>query len=177
MSESVEAVILRALALKPEDRYATADAMQDALEEAMRKAALRGTATDLAKFMNETFNAEEAEQRRLFSQAQRGELGSARRAAQVSPVAAAAAAEAEPRTTPSTTSARRSIVLPPLAEESGRNWKADVDDGSAIDPENDSQERTRARPMRRAAADAAARRRCRVREPDGDDGADGGCRR
>ncbi|MGZ3441757.1 MAG: serine/threonine protein kinase [Polyangia bacterium] len=73
--EEVEAVIKRALAKKKDDRYPTADAMQDALEDAMRKASLRGSATDLAKFMNETFAAEEAEQRRLIAQAQRGELG------------------------------------------------------------------------------------------------------
>jgi len=145
VSEGVEAVILRALALKPDDRYATADAMQDALEDAMRKASLRGTATDLAKFMNDKFAAEEAEQRRLISQALRGELGSAEEAAQVSPVAAAAAAEAASNY--AVDNERTSVdLLPPLAEDSGRNWKADVDD-IPIDPENDSQERTRARPM------------------------------
>jgi serine/threonine-protein kinase len=128
ISESVEAVILRALALKPDDRYATADAMQDALEEAMRKDNLRGSATDLARFMNETFKAEEAEQRRLISQAQRGELGMAE-AAQVSPVAAAAAAEAASNY--AVDNERTSVdLLPPLADESGRNWKADVDEVS-----------------------------------------------
>ncbi|HEY1587885.1 MAG TPA: serine/threonine-protein kinase, partial [Polyangia bacterium] len=145
VSEGVEAVILRALALKPDDRYATADAMQDALEDAMRKTSLRGTATDLAKFMNEKFAAEEAEQRRLISQAQRGELGSAEEAAQVSPVAAAAAAEAASNY--AVDNERTSVdLLPPLAEDSGRNWKADIDD-FPINPETDSQERTRARPL------------------------------
>ena len=36
-------------AKKPDDRYPTADAMQDALEEAMHKSGLRGSATDLAQ--------------------------------------------------------------------------------------------------------------------------------
>ncbi|HWE26660.1 MAG TPA: serine/threonine-protein kinase, partial [Polyangia bacterium] len=146
--EAVEAVILRSLALKRDDRYATADAMQDALEEAMRKASLRGSATDLAKFMNEAFAAEEAEQRRLILRAQRGELGSAEEAAQVSPVAAAAAAEAASNY--AVDNERTSVdLLPPLAEDSGRNWKADVDGVPPIDPETDSQERTRARPLQK----------------------------
>jgi hypothetical protein len=140
--EAVEAVILRALALKPEDRYATADAMQDALEEAMRTAGLRGSATDLAKFMNESFAAEKAEQNRLISQAQRGELGSAEEAVQVSPVAAAAAAEAASNY--AVDNERTSIdLLPPLADESGRNWKADAD--SLSEPEYDSQESVKTR--------------------------------
>jgi eukaryotic-like serine/threonine-protein kinase len=124
VDEGVEAVILRALARKPEERYHTADAMQDALETAMRKAGMRGGATDLAKFMTDTFAAEEAEQRRLVSQAQRGELESVDAALQVSPVAAAAAAEAQANYV--VDNERTSIdLLPPLAEESGRNWKAD----------------------------------------------------
>jgi eukaryotic-like serine/threonine-protein kinase len=147
--EVVEAVILRSLALKPDDRYASADAMQDALEDAMRKANLRGTATDLAKFMNETFAAEESEQRRLISQALKGELASGAEAAQVSPVAAAAAAEAASNYAVDTE--RTSVdLLPPLAEDSGRNWKAEPDD-IPIDHETDSQERTRHLPMREPA--------------------------
>jgi serine/threonine-protein kinase len=126
IDEGVEAVILRALAKRPEDRYHTADAMQDALEQAMRKMGLRGGATDLAKFMAETFAAEEAEQRRLVTQAQRGELESVDAALQVSPVAAAAAAEAQANY--AVDNERTSIdLLPPLAEDSGRNWKADPD--------------------------------------------------
>jgi serine/threonine protein kinase len=139
--EAVEAVILRSLALKRDDRYATADAMQDALEEAMRKAGLRGSATDLARFMNETFAAEEAEQRRLISQAQKGELGVAE-AVQVSPVAAAAAAEAASNY--AVDNERTSVdLLPPLAEDSGRNWKADPID--VQEPEYDSQENIKTR--------------------------------
>jgi len=134
IDESVEAVIVRALALKPADRYATADAMLDALEDAMRKANLRGSATDLARFMNETFKAEEAEQRRLISQAQRGELGVGE-AVQVTPVAAAAAAEAASNY--AVDNERTSVdLLPPLAEDSGRNWKADVDEISYDSQEN-----------------------------------------
>ncbi|HEX6836145.1 MAG TPA: serine/threonine-protein kinase [Polyangia bacterium] len=141
--EAVEAVIVRALALKPDDRYPTADAMLDALEDAMRKAGLRGSATDLAKFMNETFAAEDAEQRRLIAQAQKGELGDAE-AVQVSPVAAAAAAEAASNYT--VDNERTSVdLLPPLAEESGRNWKAEADEVNASDIEYDSQENIKTR--------------------------------
>ncbi len=139
---AVEAVILRALSLKPEDRYATADAMQDALEDAMRKAGHRGSAPDLARFMNEAFAAEEQEQRRLIAQAMRGELGATDEAVQVSPVAAAAAAEAAPNY--AVDNERTSVdLLPPLAEESGRNWKADIDD--VVDGEYDSQENVKTR--------------------------------
>ncbi len=143
--ESIEAVILRALARQPDDRYATADAMQEALEEAMRKESLRGSATDLAKFMNETFAAEEAEQRRLISQAQRGELGAGEEAAQLSPMAAAAAAEAASNYV--VDNERTSVdLLPPLAEESGRNWKSlEAEAAAAHDPEFDSQENIKTR--------------------------------
>jgi hypothetical protein len=88
----------------------------------------------LARFMNETFKAEEAEQRRLISQAQRGELGVGE-AVQVTPVAAAAAAEAASNYT--VDNERTSVdLLPPLAEDSGRNWKADVDEISYDSQEN-----------------------------------------
>jgi serine/threonine-protein kinase len=140
--EAVEAVILRSLALKPDDRYATADALQDALENAMRAAGLRGSAMDLAKFMNETFAAEEAEQRRLISRAQKGELDSAEEAAQVSPVAAAAAAETASNY--AVDNERTSVdLLPPLGEDSGRNWKAEPD--IVNEPEYDSQENIKTR--------------------------------
>ncbi|HXU71971.1 MAG TPA: serine/threonine-protein kinase [Polyangia bacterium] len=154
--EPVEAVIVRALAKKPDDRYATADAMQDALEEAMQKSGLRGAPTDLARFMTETFKSEQAEQQRLLSQAQRGELGSgSAEAAQVSPVAAAAAAQAESNY--AVDNERTSIdPLPQLGDESGRNWKAEADvvggpvGGPVVidPPEFDSQEdiKTRAIP-------------------------------
>jgi serine/threonine protein kinase len=138
----VEAVILRALAKKRDDRFASADAMQDALEDAMRKTSLRGSATDLAKFMNETFAAEEAEQRRLILQAQKGELGAGDEAAQLSPVAAAAAAEMASNYV--VDNERTSVdLLPPLAEDSGRNWKADPD--TLNDGEFDSQENVKTR--------------------------------
>ena len=125
--EAVEAVILRSLALKREDRYPTAEAMQDALEEAMRKANLRGSATDLAKFMNGTFAAEEAEQRRLISRASKGELGSAEEAVQVSPVAAAAAAEAASNYAVDN---ERTLggSLAAVGRGLGRNWKAEADE-------------------------------------------------
>ncbi|HEX8950805.1 MAG TPA: serine/threonine-protein kinase, partial [Polyangia bacterium] len=140
--EAVEAVILRSLALKADDRYPTADAMLDALEDAMRKAGLRGSATDLAKFMNETFAAEDAEQRRLIAQAQKGELGSSAEAVQLSPVAAAAAAETASNY--AVDNERTSVdLLPPLAEDSGRNWKASADE--LAEPEYDSQENIKTR--------------------------------
>jgi serine/threonine protein kinase len=137
VSEEIEAVILRALAKKREDRYDTAEAMGDALEQAMRKTGLRGAATDLARFMTDKFAAEEAEQRRLISQAQRGELGSGEEAAQLSPVAAAAAAEVASNY--AVDNERTSVdLLPPLGEDSGRNWKADAD--TLQDGDYDSQE-------------------------------------
>jgi serine/threonine protein kinase len=121
---AVEAVIVRALQKNPDHRYPTADALQDALEDAMRKAGLRGLPNDLKKFMEATFRAEEQEQRRLVSQAKRGELGSASEAVQVSPVAAAAAAEIEANY--ATGDERTSIdLLPPLGEDSVRNLKVD----------------------------------------------------
>jgi eukaryotic-like serine/threonine-protein kinase len=127
IDEAVEAVIYKALARRPDDRFPTADAMQDALEQAMRTAGLRGSPTDLARFMAATFSEEEAEQRRLLSQAQRGELGSGAAAVQVSAVAAAAAAEAASNYV--VDNERTSVdLLPPLAEESGRRWKADPAD-------------------------------------------------
>jgi serine/threonine-protein kinase len=136
ISEGVEAVILRALARRPEERYHTADAMQDALEQAMRKAGLRGGATDLARFMRGTFADEEAEQRRLVAQAQRGELDSMDEAVQVSPVAAAAAAEAASNYV--VDNERTSIdLLPPLGEDSARNPKADPDILDDIDSQHD----------------------------------------
>jgi eukaryotic-like serine/threonine-protein kinase len=123
--EAVELVILQALQRRAADRFSSADAMQEALEHAMRAAGLRGTATELSKFMQATFATEEAEQRRLVSQAQRGELG-IEEALQVSPVAAAAAAEAASNYV--VQDERTSVdLLPPLAEESGRNWKVDPD--------------------------------------------------
>ncbi|HEY1584253.1 MAG TPA: serine/threonine-protein kinase [Polyangia bacterium] len=150
--EGVEAVIVRALAKKPDDRYATADAMQDALEEAMRKAGLRGTPTDLARFMTEAFKSEQAEQQALLLKAQRGELDPGSEAAQVSPVAAAAAAQAESNY--AVDNERTSIdPLPQLGEDSGRNWKAEVDSHGEVHavvvepPEFDSQEDIKTRAM------------------------------
>ncbi|MDB4971370.1 MAG: serine/threonine protein kinase [Myxococcales bacterium] len=124
--EEVEAVIVKALQKNPDHRFATADDMQEALEKAMRSAGLQGTALHLAKFMRSAFGAEEQEQQRLLSQAQRGELGSAAEAVQVSPVAAAAAAETAANYVAQ--DERTSVdLLPPLGEDSGRNWKSDLD--------------------------------------------------
>ncbi len=132
---AVEDVIKKALQKNRDDRYATAEAMQDALEEAMRKAGMRGSPPDLAKFMESTFAEEEAEQRRLVGQAQKGELGSDAEAAQVSPVAVAAAAESMANY--QVQEDRTSIdLLPPLGEDSGRSWKSEIDQ-PAIDPDYD----------------------------------------
>ncbi|MCU1280818.1 MAG: hypothetical protein JWM53_4364, partial [bacterium] len=151
--ESIEAVIMRALAKNRDDRYETADAMQDALEDAMRKASLRGSPTDLAKFMMATFAAEEAEQRRLLLRAQRGELDNADEAAQVSPVAAAAAAEMNANYV--VDNERTSIdLLPPLGEDSGRNWKADVDLAGADLEDSQEDVKTRAQDFPRAPTSA-----------------------
>src|SRR5262249_20598824 len=113
------------------------------------------------------FKEEEAEQRRLISQAQRGELGQAEAIA-VSPVAAAAAAAVESNY--AVDNERTSIdIMPPLADESGRNWKADADfvkhpadsgvrtTSVTAEPEYDSQEdiKTRTIPPPPAPAEPA----------------------
>jgi serine/threonine-protein kinase len=76
IDRSVEAVILKALARKPDDRFSTGAEMQEALEHAMHKAGLRGARTDLQKFVEFTFADEQAEQKQLVTRALRGELGS-----------------------------------------------------------------------------------------------------
>jgi hypothetical protein len=94
--------------------------------------------------MTDTFKDEQAEQQRLLSQAQRGELGSGAEAVQVSPVAAAAAAEAASNY--AVDNERTSVdLVPPLAEDSGRNWKAEADEVNAADVEYDSQENVKTR--------------------------------
>jgi serine/threonine-protein kinase len=92
---AVSEVIMRALQKEREDRYATAGEMQDALEQATRKAMLRATRIDLQRFMQAAFVGEEEEQRHLVQQALRGELP-APDALHVSPVAERAAEEAQP---------------------------------------------------------------------------------
>ena len=131
IDRAVEAVILRALADKPDDRYATAGELQEALEEAMRKAELHGTRTDLGKFVEETFAPERAEQRTLLVQAQRGDLGDAN-AAIVSAVAEHAADEHKEAAYAAQENGpedKTSVdALPPLGEDSGKTPLADIDD-------------------------------------------------
>ena len=47
--------------------------MDEALEYSMHKAGLRGTRTDLQKFVDTTFDDEVQEQRKLLAQVQKGE--------------------------------------------------------------------------------------------------------
>jgi serine/threonine-protein kinase len=89
----IEKVLLKSLARKAEDRYVTAGEMQEALEQAMHKAGLRGTRSDMEKFVERTFAHEMSEQRKLLMQAQKdGSLGQTNPAL-VSAVAEQAVAE------------------------------------------------------------------------------------
>jgi serine/threonine-protein kinase len=135
---AVEEVILKALARKPEDRYATAGEMQEALEQAMHKAGLRGARHDLQKFVEQTFAREMTEQRELLQEAQRGTLSGATDPGLVSAVAESAAREpkvsaygSDPET-PAHEEAggeERTTVdeLQPLGADSGRTPLADLD--------------------------------------------------
>ena len=145
----VEAVIVRALARQADDRFASAEEMQEALEQTMRRAGMRAEAPELARFMTATFSAEEAEQRRLVLQAQRGELDGSDVAAHVSPVAAAAAAETASNYV--VAEERTSIdLLPPLGEDSGRNWKSGADVDTELDRDSEHDIPTRAMPPPRS---------------------------
>jgi serine/threonine-protein kinase len=70
----VEEVILKALAKRKEDRYPTAEAMQEALEVAMRRAGLRGSPLDLSRFLEQNFGQEIKEQEQLLRRVESGEL-------------------------------------------------------------------------------------------------------
>ncbi|MFI5288491.1 MAG: serine/threonine protein kinase [Polyangia bacterium] len=135
----IETVILRALAKRPEDRFESASEMQDALDLAMHKAGLRGSRSDLEKFVEKTFAREMDEQRRLLMQAERGELGG-QNPALVSAVAVEAvnAERAAGYAARADSDEKTSIdELPPLGEDSGRTPLAEVDQlaaAAAIDP-------------------------------------------
>jgi len=75
VTKPVAAVIAKALARKKEDRFATADAMQEALELAMRKSSVRGKSTDLARFLEQHFADQITEQEELLRRIQSGGLG------------------------------------------------------------------------------------------------------
>ncbi len=74
VSEKIAAVILKALAKNREDRYATAEAMQEALELAMRRSQVRGSAMDLSRFIENNFTDQVREQEDLIRRIEAGEL-------------------------------------------------------------------------------------------------------
>jgi eukaryotic-like serine/threonine-protein kinase len=128
LSREVEAVIHRALAKRPQDRFNTAGEMQEALEQAMHKTGLRGARTDLEKFVDQTFANEMTEQRALLVQAQRGgDLGS-KNPVLVSAVAEQALAEQRAANYASDDDKTSIDVLPPLGEDSGKTPLADEAD-------------------------------------------------
>jgi eukaryotic-like serine/threonine-protein kinase len=126
IDRAVEAVILRALSRRKEERFQSAEEMQEALEYAMHKAQLRGARSDLEKFMEKTFTAEIEEQRRLLNRAAHGERG----LAQVSAVALEAAAEANQTygAKPDLDDRTSIDLLPPLGEDSGPAFRIDDED-------------------------------------------------
>jgi serine/threonine-protein kinase len=74
VSPKVAQVIQKALAKKPDDRFATAEAMQEALELAMRRSQVRGSAMDLARFIENNFKDQIKEQEDLIRRIEAGEL-------------------------------------------------------------------------------------------------------
>ncbi len=75
VSPQVETVILKALARKAEQRYASAGDLQEALEQAMAQTSLRANAADLARFVEKEFPDLAGEQQKLIADAmERGEL-------------------------------------------------------------------------------------------------------
>ena len=74
VSEKIAAVILKALAKNRDDRYPTAEAMQEALELAMRRSGIRGSAMDLSRFIESNFADQVREQEDLIRRIEAGEL-------------------------------------------------------------------------------------------------------
>jgi len=72
VTPQISAVILKALARKKEDRFPTAEAMQEALEHAMRKSQIRGKSTDLARFLEQHFADQIKEQEDLIRRIESG---------------------------------------------------------------------------------------------------------
>ena len=110
--------------------------MQDALDLAMHKAGLRGSRSDLEKFVEKTFAREMEEQRRLLMQAERGELRG-QNPALVSAVAVEAVnAERAAGYAARADSDEKTSVdeLPPLGEDSGRTPLAEIDQRPAVSP-------------------------------------------
>jgi serine/threonine-protein kinase len=120
---AVSDVIMKALRRKPDDRFASAGEMQDALEQATRKAGLRVAHSDLQRFMQTTFATEEEEQRQLLAQALAGELPGGDATA-MSPIAERAVADLAPTYARSDGEAEQTSIdpMPLLGEEdSGRS--------------------------------------------------------
>jgi serine/threonine protein kinase len=129
---AVEAVILKSLARQAEDRYPTAGEMQEALEQAMHKAGLRGARNDLQKFVEQVFAQEMAEQSKLLADAQKGRLATAKDPRLISAVAeqaereeqAAGAAASPEAPVPGANEHEDQTtidLLPPLGQDSGRH--------------------------------------------------------
>jgi len=74
ISRQVADVILKALARNKDERYLTAEAMQEALELAMRRSGLKGRPLDLSRFLESNFQAEIKEQEDLIRRIAAGEL-------------------------------------------------------------------------------------------------------
>ena len=74
VTPQIEAVIFKALARKKEDRFESAEEMQEALELAMRKSAIRGSALELSRFLQANFSGEIEEQEALLRKVESGEL-------------------------------------------------------------------------------------------------------
>jgi serine/threonine protein kinase len=150
---AVEAVILKSLARKADDRFASAGEMQEALEQAMHRAKLRGAPSDLEKFIDATFADERVEQQALVAMAQKGELTSTR-LTKVSAVAEGAAAEArdayarDPNAPePPVDEERTSVdLLPPLGDDSGRTAISDIAAQKKDDDDNEPGAKTVIRP-------------------------------
>lgn len=74
VSEKIAQVITKALAKNREDRFPTAEAMQEALELAMRRSGVRGSAMDLSRFIESNFTDQVREQEDLIRRIEAGEL-------------------------------------------------------------------------------------------------------
>ncbi|MBP8195911.1 MAG: serine/threonine protein kinase [Deltaproteobacteria bacterium] len=74
ISRQVADVILKALARNRDERYPTAEAMQEALELAMRRSGLKGRPLDLSRFLDSNFQTEIKEQEDLVRRIAAGEL-------------------------------------------------------------------------------------------------------
>lgn len=77
VSKPVGQVILKALARRKEDRFPTAEAMQEALELAMRRSSIRGKSTDLSRFLEQNFADQIKEQEELIRRLEGAALANA----------------------------------------------------------------------------------------------------